>query len=151
MFYPDLSPYNQGSKEFECLNTIAIGWLDSKFPFPKESPSEIFLKHLLIHCKLPFLQTRGYHYCELNDHKLREPVTVGTDGDTTRLGSAEIRVIGDRKVYAAPDLIYHYVKDHLYRPPDEFIYSVVNGIQPGEKRYQSLVEMYENLVFTKFF
>ena len=39
-----------------------------------------------------------------------------------RLGSAEIRVFGrEEGTYAAPDLIYHYVVDHHYLPPEEFI------------------------------
>ena len=42
------------------------------------------------------------------------------------LGSAEIRVLGGGgKVYAAPNLIYHYVAKHKYRPPEEFIEAVM--------------------------
>jgi hypothetical protein len=38
------------------------------------------------------------------------------------LGSAEIRVKGaGGKVYAAPNLIYHYMKDCGYLPPQEFL------------------------------
>jgi hypothetical protein len=42
------------------------------------------------------------------------------------LGSAEIRVPGSGgRIYAAPDLIYHYVEAHGYRPPDEFVEAVM--------------------------
>lgn len=38
------------------------------------------------------------------------------------LGSAEIRVKAkDGRIYAAPNLIYHYVAEHDYDPPKEFI------------------------------
>jgi len=38
------------------------------------------------------------------------------------LGSAEIRVQGiDGAVYAAPNLIYHYMANHNYLPPEEFL------------------------------
>ncbi len=39
--------------------------------------------------------------------------------------SAEIRVLGKNgKSYAAPNLIYHYIKDCGYFPPQEFIDAV---------------------------
>jgi len=45
------------------------------------------------------------------------------DGDEeVALGDAEIRVLGrNDRVFAAPNLIYHYVTAHGYRPPDEFL------------------------------
>jgi hypothetical protein len=42
-------------------------------------------------------------------------------------GSGEIRVPGDRKVYAAPILIHHYVEAHGYKPPEEFIEAVIQS------------------------
>jgi hypothetical protein len=41
------------------------------------------------------------------------------------LGSAEIRVFGKRgKIYAAPNMLYHYVTAHQYKPPDEFLHAL---------------------------
>lgn len=41
------------------------------------------------------------------------------------LGSAEIRVPGKGvKSYAAPNLLYHYIKDCGYLPPQEFLDAV---------------------------
>jgi hypothetical protein len=41
------------------------------------------------------------------------------------LGSAEIRVPGaNGRIYAAPDLIYHYMKDCNYLPPREFLEAI---------------------------
>lgn len=42
-----------------------------------------------------------------------------------RLGSAEIRAYSlNGKIYAAPNLIFHYAKAHNYKPPEEFIWAV---------------------------
>jgi len=37
----------------------------------------------------------------------------------------EIRVDGHGVNYAAPTLIVHYIENHKYRPPDEFIEAVI--------------------------
>lgn len=42
-------------------------------------------------------------------------------------GSGEIRVKGINCVYAAPVMIYHYVRVHGYKPPQEFIEAVISG------------------------
>jgi hypothetical protein len=47
------------------------------------------------------------------------------NGHTVCLGSAEVRVVGAGVTHAAPDLIYHYVVRHEYRPPEEFIRAVL--------------------------
>ncbi len=44
----------------------------------------------------------------------------------------------DGTVYAAPDLIYHYVVAHHYRPPDEFIQAVMETPLPGSQEYEVL-------------
>ena len=42
------------------------------------------------------------------------------------LGSAELRLVGrDGAVYAAPDLVLHYVEHHNYLPPHEFVEAVM--------------------------
>ncbi|MGC4875579.1 hypothetical protein ACLQ26_04800 [Micromonospora sp. DT43] len=65
-------------------------------------------------------QTRGYHYCEICVRDLGEDA-----GDAVRQGaiaheSAEFEVRGDDVVYAAPQLLLHYVAAHEYLPPAEF-------------------------------
>jgi hypothetical protein len=43
-------------------------------------------------------------------------------GKNMLLGSAEIRVPGKAlRTYSAPNLIYHYMKDCGYLPPQEFL------------------------------
>lgn len=52
-----------------------------------------------------------------------------------RVGSAEIRVFYQGKTYAAPNLLYHYVVEHHYQPPSEFIEAVLHGDLPGSRAY----------------
>jgi hypothetical protein len=52
------------------------------------------------------------------------------------LGSAEIRVISNTGViYAAPNLIYHYVHAHSYAPPAGFVEAVLAGPCPPDQAY----------------
>jgi hypothetical protein len=57
-------------------------------------------------------------------------------GERMRLGYAQIRVFGKRgKVYAAPNMIYHYVTVHHYKPPAEFIQALKYGPCPPDPEY----------------
>lgn len=56
------------------------------------------------------------------------------------LGLAEIRVAAVQgQLYAAPNLIYHYVVIHNYSPPVEFVRAVLAGPCPPEDRYFELL------------
>jgi hypothetical protein len=52
-----------------------------------------------------------------------------------------MRVFGvNGDVFAAPNLIYHYVSDHRYRPPHEFIQAVEGGPQPTSEEYRKALD-----------
>jgi len=58
------------------------------------------------------------------------------NGKRLLLGSAEIRAFSETKeVYAAPNLIYHYVSVHKYRPPECFLEAVRTGPRPPSAEY----------------
>lgn len=64
------------------------------------------------------------------------------------LGSAEIRVIDvdNKTIYASPDLILHYIINHNYLPPDNFIRAVINGVKPDSELYSKLIRnIYSNI------
>lgn len=68
------------------------------------------------------LEPGGFHKCEFCDDQSFEGMKVSRHGRETRLGSAEITVKGKGgRIYAAPNLIYHYVAAHDYDPPKEFV------------------------------
>jgi len=73
-----------------------------------------------------------------------EVPTIRRGQETLEVGFAEIRVFGrNGKIYAAPNLIYHYVTAHSYRPPDEFIQAVLEGRQPDTPEYENLLRQYD--------
>jgi len=88
---------------------------------------------------------RGYHACEFCS---KAPLPhVLKSGKQVWLGSAEIWIpsTDGSLVYAAPDLVYHYVTAHQYRPPDGFIEGVIasgdsqnwNAESESERRLQA--------------
>ncbi len=57
-------------------------------------------------------------------------------GDRIDLGYAEIRVFGQRgKIYAAPNMLYHYVTVHHYKPPDSFVQALKHSPCPPDPEY----------------
>ncbi len=123
MYFEDLSSYCY-LKRRPNKKTLNIGWLDSQHPFPTGTIPDEVLKRVLALCFTPVNQTLGYHASPfLRQASFGYPVEF--NGKKTLLGSAEIRVPGkDGKVYAAPNLIYHYMKDCGYLPPQEFLEAV---------------------------
>jgi hypothetical protein len=112
-FFEDLSPYTYIHPEEELPGTVNIGWLDRGQPFPVGKTSAQFRAKLMDLCRRPVKQTRGFHSCPF------------CRGRNRPRGSAEIRVRGTGRVYAAPTLVHHYVTVHQYKPPEEFIEAVL--------------------------
>jgi len=113
VYYPDQT--NSG-------DLVRVGWLATDVPFSKGPVSATFSARLLALClHQRTKQTRGFHLCPFCD----SPPTgmpVEVEGRVFKLGSAEIHVKApDGRTFAAPDLIYHYVAQHGYKPPLEFI------------------------------
>jgi hypothetical protein len=130
-YFPDFSLYRYIGDSETSLN---IGWLDQSMPYPQGETSEEFRQKLLQFCiSAPRIhQTRGWHQCNLGNCPY--PVKIDENG----FGDAEIRVIGQSKTYASPDLIIHYVIAHKYKPPDEFVEAVLKSPPPDAKPYQEL-------------
>jgi hypothetical protein len=124
MYYKDLSVYEYLGIEHD--NVLNVGWIDKEHSFPKGDVPKKFLSNLLHECVNNMVNlTRGFHHSPfLGSNKIGYPVRIGLK--KYRLGSGEIRVPGKNGiVYAAPNLIYHYVKDCHYQPPQEFIDAVL--------------------------
>jgi hypothetical protein len=139
-FFADLSEYTyreSGKRE----GTRNVGWLDAGEAHPRGAVPPEFLARLWQFCRLPLVRTRGYHACNLCRGRQVGPLSVTREGEALKLGTAEIRVFGPGgAVYAAPDLVYHYVSAHEYRPPDEFIAAVLAGPAPGSEEYRAHLE-----------
>src|SRR5215831_8408668 len=122
-YFADLTPYRY-IERVAREDERNIGWLDTHHAFTRGPVEERVLGAIFALCKTPVNQTRGFPPCVFcsGGHMGVEAVR---DGTPLRIGSAEIRVPGrSGLVYAAPNMIYHYIKDHDYQPPQEFIDAV---------------------------
>ncbi len=144
MYFPDLSPNDFGNAyigyEYERFGTVNVGWLDKKHTYVQGKTSDEFQTRLLEFCAYPVVRTRGFHECEFCESSISQPICVQMGDRKIGLGSAEIRVFYNGRVYAAPNLIYHYVVEHQYKPPDEFIEAVLQGSLPNSLAYKTLID-----------
>src|SRR5262252_3924445 len=125
-YYRDLSRYEYAWQDdidrmpASVPAIVNVGWLAKAEAFPTGESMPGFAERLKLFCEQPILLTMGYHTCELCGRER---------------GNGEIRVLGTERFYAAPVLILHYVTQHEYRPPDEFIRTVMEGPLPGTKEF----------------
>ncbi|MGX2996276.1 DUF7919 family protein [Streptomyces sp. JNUCC 64] len=124
--YPDLSPYSYEEGDGLPLN---VGWLGAGRAYARGVVDDRVVDALRMLSATYENQMRGVHFCEFCAVD-RPTVLGGPDLATTVwLGSAEIRVTGaDGTAYAAPNLVIHYITDHLYRPPEEFCRAALEAV-----------------------
>lgn len=132
-YAPDLSEDFRGLP-YSSPGTRKVGWLGAEHPFPTTAPTQELLDLLWLFCSISVVETRGIHLCEFCPV---EKVSWERRGDQRwLLGMAEMRVFSQKgQIYAAPNLIYHYVAVHHYRPPDEFIRALREGLRPPRQEY----------------
>lgn len=132
--FKDLTPYSYGAAISSSVDALNVGWLAAGVDFPSKAPDPEFVDRLWRFCKISVGQTRGVHECDMC--RSREANVARRDGEELLLGSAEIRVVGEQgELYAAPNLLYHYVVSHGYSPPPEFVLVVLSGPCPPEDVY----------------
>ena len=146
-YYADLSKYAYLGREKSTFN---IGWLSARHPYSRGEAPFGFIDRLEAFCCAKVNSTRGFHTCDLCSDTANPP-TVSYGEESVRLGTAEIRAFGSTKrwlfgnkkrVFAAPDLIYHYVDEHEYLPPKDFIAAVLDGPLPGSPEYEAMAATY---------
>lgn len=135
----DLTPYTDcPCDEILGFDPLAVGWLTRGQSFSTGAVPADFTEKLLQFC-LPENTVCALprpRPCPLENHAV--PL-VTSNGREINLGLAEIRVIGEQEIYAAPALIYHFITVHNYRPPDEFIHAVRHGPQPTSAEFRVLI------------
>jgi len=142
-YYKDLTPYEYFVKDEKAtVPVLNIGWLSSNELFETGITSREFRVNLFQFCSPEnrVLLARGFHICEFCSSKYVEDDQNQWDA---LKGNGEIRIQGHSIIYAAPALIYHYVVEHNYKPPQEFIDAVLDGPQPGSVEYSILLESYK--------
>jgi hypothetical protein len=146
-YFEDLTPYEyfENSIGIDKKPVLNVGWLTNTQKFETGAVPEEFKAKLFYHCLDRFLVnlTFGWHVCEIcgvPDEKWLESYFKSEQGEKyMNEGNGEIRVIGKSAVYACPALIYHYVVEHQYKPPDEFVEAIFTGPEPGSDEHYSLI------------
>lgn len=131
-YFSDLSPYRYVAEVED--SSVNVGWLAAERPFPVGAvPGGLVEAILRLVQNEPVHRMRGFKGCELcPDDDEYYPTFAELDGLRVYLGDCEIRVKGrGAAVYAAPSMIAHYIGDHGYRPPAEFIEAVMGDASRG--------------------
>lgn len=116
----------------------AIGWLSDQHPFPVGDTPPEFLARLREFCNnwgegqdsLNWVMFFGPHECELC---------------RSYMASGNIGVPGIGVLFAAPEMVAHYVEVHRYSPPPEFIAAVLSAPVPGTPEYHEAVSVFSTL------
>jgi hypothetical protein len=116
----------------------AIGWLHPDHEYPRGVvPAECVARlrefvRLAGHCAealyLPLCM--GFHTCEFcqQAHGIRN-----------------LGVPAGDVLFVAPEMVAHYVEQHGYAPPPEFVAAVMESPLPGTSEYQDAVERFRQI------
>jgi hypothetical protein len=136
-YYEDLSGYTYFANDKSGAKNV--GWLERGHEFERASPINETLDILWSFCKIRVMQTRGWHQCDICVER-KQVTHARRNGLRLWLGTAEVRVFAaDGTPYAAPDLVYHYVRAHNYLPPEEFLLALREGPRPPSEDYFGLL------------
>lgn len=112
----------------------AVGWLESGHPYTQGDVPAEFLAALKKHVETAHVVVlfMGLHDCSLCPAGRR----------TAGLGN--LLVPTSDRLYVAPELITHYIQDHGYRPPDEFVAAVLACPEQGSATFLELLRPFES-------
>lgn len=124
-YFEDLTKYQYSGKPRSGV--LNVGWLGEGQPFSLGKTSEAFHAALKELCDNKSMKHfLGHHVCEFC------PGASFGDPYFHSNGNGEIRVRGaDGTWYVAPRLVLHYVVEHDYCPPKEFIQAVMTPSEIG--------------------
>ena len=137
-YYEDLSPYQYVKDSIPAgVTAVNVGWLEPEEDYAKGSVPDGFIDSLAIIVRdSRQMKMRGWHGCRLPHigHQEPYPTVVVVGGQKVSLGGAEVRVVAKSGEWMiAPDLVLHYVSNHSYKPPKDFIEAVMDQrTAPGE-------------------
>lgn len=121
-YYRDLSPYEYTEQSHAMLN---VGWLGRGHPFSTGSTPASTVERLVLLVDSAENIMRGFHYCEFCDAESPIRLVAPVPDGYVWLGTGEIWLDGEGGVrYSAPTLVVHYITEHSYLPPEEFLAAV---------------------------
>lgn len=108
------------------LTVRAIGWIE-KPGFPTGAIPDECIRALIDATPQTIFAdgTRGIHHCELC-HEMRPSVRWQRQ-EIPLVCTGHYLIQNGDIVYMAPALLLHYIIDHEYRPPEEFLKALVDG------------------------
>lgn len=125
-YFEDLSPYRYENHNQEGV--VHIGWLGAGHSYLRAPVSPELITKMKSLAQVPSELYRGYHICELckmpDDLRGRPFPEQWERWAQFRKSNGEIRVSRGGVTYAAPILITHYIEDHGYCPPPEFLKAI---------------------------
>jgi hypothetical protein len=142
MYYPDLSVCTYFPFDTDCL--IAVGWLEPEYPFttgdvPGQLVESLHLRRRDSWQPVTFL---GPHRCRFCPPLEYEDVSAGNFLRVEQgvHSAGNIFIPANDVVYVSPEGITHYIEEHGYRPPDEFIEAAIEAPLPSSPQYFELLE-----------
>lgn len=134
MWYEDLAECDYFGEKYSKILT-AVGWLEKGNEYSTGSiPRDVYFKL----CELKknpwrFAVFLGVHQCDLCQFQFENESNVGT---------SNIFIPHNKKIYVCPELITHYINAHHYLPPREFVEAVF--LCPPMRSMEYLKKIVEN-------
>jgi hypothetical protein len=96
-------------------SVILYGWLSykSKYRRGQSTVSYEFFRNAADKSQMEM--TRGHHICEF------------CGWEDYNYGNGEIWIISSNKVWSAPRMVWHYIKEHEYKIPEEIEIIIINN------------------------
>lgn len=117
----------------------AVGWIGTEVYAVGDTPEVCIQRLFNAHGSVVSDGSQGWHECEANWDGVQHGPRIHESGErnppVVRRNGREIRLCGHGHyivrlgdvAYVAPELLLHYIVDHEYRPPDEFVRAVIEG------------------------
>jgi hypothetical protein len=137
MFIEDLSTHAYFARGD---NVRAVGWLEAGHPYEQGPVPNDFLARLKQHVATAcqYVRFRGIHTCNLCPKGQR------------KAGHRNLMIPTEKLLYVAPELVVHYIEDHGYRPPQEFIEAVMACPEQESAAYAVLLRRFEQCWVCRF-
>ena len=146
-YYPDLA-----TKGFIVAGeqVRSVGWLDSTHSFSVGVCPTGLVEQLERHISMAWLPrvSCGFHECSFCHPGSDLPPVQrprATAGQRITAGTQLVLIPGNGFLYSAPDLITHYIRQHGYLPPQEFVDAVNRCPDQGTPPYIELMKPFLHL------
>lgn len=138
---PDDFPYVSTIPTAE-QQTRCIGWLNRDQPYQTGVVDPHTISRLKTFEAYPIYhyRTATQNYCPLCCGEPKNQLNQ-LDSAAKHLGLAELRIIGtDGSIYAVPNNLSHLIQVHHYLPPNVFLTTLTNGLDPNSGEYHKSLQ-----------